>query len=119
MDLTKDDYILGLWFFDAKHFDWLLIVKRGEHDTHWIGEYRFAYRNGDVKKYTVTNINYKEAEIIKHMNQLFYTMIDAAKMFFDEINMSDILLVQGGFDKFLKLAADKPDWVKVTTQYIH
>jgi hypothetical protein len=49
MELTENDYILGVWFAeDFQGNNWIMTIKRPKDNmTHWFGEYRFRYKVDD------------------------------------------------------------------------
>lgn len=108
MEIKDNDYIVGMWFAEAKNGDnWqLTLLKR---DNKWLGEYRFRYKvdekvfdSKDKKSFYSFTIDgkMKEKEVIAKLNKLFELIkIKYPKGKFVE--------VKGDMDKFMYVMAQE------------
>jgi hypothetical protein len=120
IELSKSDYILGMWIIGNPHRDLLFTVKRGDDHRHWVGSYRTRYYEGnkifdsdDKKNFIKFEIrNKSEEEVINDMLNIQKQMTPD----FTEGNKypckTDHLIVKGNLDKFFTLAESK-DWIHV------
>ena len=81
MNLTENDYILGIWFAEAKDGNnFVMTVKRDkDKPKQWTGEYRFRYKVDDKvfesedKKsfYEFTISDLTEEEVLAKIENIF------------------------------------------------
>ena len=111
MELKPDDYILSYYMASDKfNNNWYMMVWKS--DGEWKSEYTFRYCKDDnddpwsgKDEKNVYSATYRgdlpEEEMLKKMAKLF----EFIKMEFNDFD--DFFLVQGNFDKFMKIAETK------------